>query len=76
MLWKELGDLYGYCGRGGVVGDFNVFCFLDEKASGGRITRSMRMFNKFIIHSGLCDPSLVGGKLISANFRAAMRIDR
>lgn len=45
-----------------MVGDFNIIRSPDEKALGGRVTRSMRMFNKFIDDSGLFDLSLVGGK--------------
>ena len=46
-----------------MVGDFNVVHSPDEKALGGRITRSMRCFNKFIDDSCLFDPPLVRGNL-------------
>lgn len=69
-------DLYGYCGLSWcVAGDFNVVRSPDEKASGGRITRFMRMLNKFIDDSGFFDPPLVGSKFTWANWRAATRID-
>lgn len=47
---EKLGDLYGSCDpRWCVAGDFNViFDSPKEKASDGRITSSMRVFNKFI----------------------------
>ena len=77
MLWDELGDLFGYYGlRWCVAGDFDVVRSPDEKASHGRITRSMRCFNKFIGDSGLFDPPMDGGKFTWTNSRVATRIDR
>lgn len=61
LFWEELRDHFGYCGaRWCVVVDFNVVHSPDEKAFGGRITKSMRCFNNFIY--GLFDPPLAGGK--------------
>lgn len=48
--------------RDGVAGEFNVVRSINEKASDGRITRFMRMFNKFIDDRGLFDPPLAGSK--------------
>ncbi|TYK22164.1 peptidyl-prolyl cis-trans isomerase CYP23 isoform X1 [Cucumis melo var. makuwa] len=77
LFWEELGDLYRYCGlRWCVVGDFNVVHSPDEKALGGKITRSIRCFNNFIDDSGLFDPPLIEGKFTCANCRASTRIDR
>lgn len=59
-----------------MAGDFNVIRSPEEKTSRGRITSSMRSFNKFIDDSGLVDLLLVDGKFTWANSRAATRIDR
>ena len=76
LFWEELGDLFRYCGaRWCVVGDFNVVRSPEEKASRGRIARSMRCFNNFIDDSGLFDPPLIGGKFSWANCSATSRID-
>lgn len=61
--------------RDGVAGEFNVVRSINEKASDGRITRFMRMFNKFIDDRGLFGPPLAGSKFTWANSRAATRID-
>ena len=45
-----------------MVRDFSVVRSHDEKAFGGRFTRSIRCFNKFIDDSGLFDLPMDGGK--------------
>lgn len=75
---EKLGDLYGSCDpRWCVAGDFNViFDSPKEKASDGRITSSMRVFNKFIDDSRLFGPPFISKKYTCASCRAATRIDR
>ncbi|BFG29848.1 hypothetical protein CerSpe_161220 [Prunus speciosa] len=80
LLWEELAAVYGICGSNWCIGgDFNITRFPSEKSNGGRITRSMRVFNDFIRETNLCDPDLHNAAFTWSNMREnaiLRRLDR
>ncbi|KAK9943830.1 hypothetical protein M0R45_009426 [Rubus argutus] len=79
-FWEELAGLYGLCGpRWCVGGDFNVVRFPSEKSNGGRMTRSMRVFNNFLQDTNMRDPNLLNAEFTWSNLReeaVCCRLDR
>lgn len=79
-FWEELVALSALCGsRWCIEGDFNVARYLSEKSNGGKVTRSMRVFNEFIGESNLCDPELLNAEFTWSNMRERViqhRLDR
>lgn len=77
-FWKELEVLMVIVILDSVwLGTLTLFIFysLEEKASDGRITSSMRVLNKFIDYSGLFGPPLIREKYTCATYRAITWID-